>query len=58
MKFAPYRKLIIALAVPLVGLLLKALGLDITFGEEQANSLLNVLIPALTAFGVWGLPNG
>jgi hypothetical protein len=52
-----YRKLIVAILVPLVGFGLKAAGVDIEFGEEQANSLMNFLIPILTALGVWGAPN-
>ena len=54
---AGYRKLIVALMVPVVGLILKALGVDFAFGEDQANSAMNILIPILTAFGVWRAPN-
>ncbi len=54
---AKYGKLIVALLIPIVGIGLKALGIDIEFGEEQADSLMNILIPILTALGVWGVPN-
>ena len=52
-----YRKLIVAALVPLVGYSAQALGWDMTFGEEQAGSLLDALIPFLTAAGVWAAPN-
>ena len=57
MNIQPYRKLLIAIAVPIVGLILKALGVDMEFGEDQATSLMNVVIPTLTALGVFAVPN-
>ena len=52
-----YRKLIVAVLVPVVGFGLKWLGVDIEFGEAEANSLLALLIPILTAIGVVAVPN-
>ena len=54
---AKYNKLIVAVLVPVGGLILNALGIDMAFGEEQANSLLAVVIPIVTAIGVWFAPN-
>lgn len=57
MNIKPYKKFIVAILVPVVGILLKKFGLDIEFGEEQATSLMNILIPVLTAMGVFGVAN-
>ena len=57
MNLKPYRKLIVALLIPIIGLALKAMGIDLEFGEDQASSLMNVIIPVLTAAGVWGISN-
>ena len=52
-----YNKLIVALLIPIVGIGLKAFDIDFKFGEDQANSLVNFLVPILTALGVWGAKN-
>ncbi len=57
MNLKPYRKLIVALLIPIIGFGLKAMGVDLAFGEEQASSLMSIIIPALTAAGVWGVAN-
>ena len=54
---AKYNKLIVAVAVPVVGLIFNWLGWDVEFGEEQVNSLLALLTPILTAAGVFVVPN-
>ena len=57
MNLQPYRKAIVAILVPVVGFGLQALGVDVAFGEAEAQSLMNVLVPMLTVLGVWAAPN-
>lgn len=47
-----YSKLIVAIAVPVIGFVLQRLGLEI--GSEQITS---ALVAALTAAGVYAVPN-
>lgn len=54
MNFAPYRKLLVAVIGAGLIALDQFTGLSLSFGAEE---VVNVLVPVLTAFGVWALPN-
>ena len=54
MNLAPYRKLLVALIGAVLIALDQFTGFSLGFGAEEA---VNVLIPILTAFGVWAVPN-
>lgn len=49
-----YRKLIVALIGAAMIAADQFFGISLGFGAEEA---MNVLIPILTAFGVWAVPN-
>lgn len=49
-----YRKLIVAVVGAILVALNTFFGIDIAMG---ADGVMNILIPILTAFGVWAAPN-
>lgn len=49
-----YRKLMVALIGAILVALNTFFGIDIAMG---ADGVMNVLVPILTAFGVWAAPN-
>lgn len=51
---AKYRKLIVALIGAALVAINTFFGVELAIGAE---GVLNVLIPVLTAFGVWAAPN-